>query len=107
MVTAVCTRCGETITKLASLTETTDEHGTTIVNASIELNGETRTDSHVVTGESGGGSGGGTTPTPPSGKFRCAFCDFYETYRKVPVMGAIVTVVHFFVHMAAKLGAHI
>lgn len=33
-------------------------------------------------------------------EFRCGMCDTYEEYAEVPVVGIIVTIIHYFVHLA-------
>ena len=41
---------------------------------------------------------------PSKDTFRCGFCDRYETWKDFPAFGWIVSLVHFFVHMAARIG---
>ena len=41
---------------------------------------------------------------PSKDTFRCGFCDRYETWKDFPAFGWIVSLVHFFVHTAARIG---
>ena len=44
-----------------------------------------------------------TKDEPSHDDFRCGFCDRYETWKEFPVFGWLVTLIHFFVHTAARI----
>ena len=36
--------------------------------------------------------------------FKCSMCPFYKKNKDIPVVGWFITLVHFFVHLAAQIG---
>ena len=87
--TGTCTGCGNQITRQATITI---EDG--IEMAVIIEDGKTykKPTSEIPI----------IIPSTPT-KSRCKMCDLYEEYKNVPFAGWIISIVHFFVHLASRI----